>query len=261
MSLSLSCALSLEGLTSNHNPVVIVHSYYHENDEIIPVPCDVLCSLIRMGHEFGIQKILDDALSRLKKYYTSDLSAWEDGDRRAKFVTAGPTDHLSAIQVAYLTNTPSILPTAFLEMCHSVEDHIVTLSTCDAGCQCDLTPDDVVKATMGRAALTADVTARLLAIHASVPAPQCSTPERCAFVAQRLLQADVRSGIPGDICTWEAALKFQPLYMRYWGKFEDQLCASCRTKSRAEDERLRKSAWRNLPQFFRLEVEDWPASI
>ena len=110
-----------------------MHSYYYENDEIIPVPCDVLCSLIRMGHEFGIQKVLDDALSRLKKYYTSDLSAWEDGDRRANFVTVGPTDHLLAIQAAYLTNTPSILPTAFLEMCHRVEDHIVTLSSCSAG--------------------------------------------------------------------------------------------------------------------------------
>ena len=75
MSLSLSCALSLESPTSTDDPVAIVHSYYHENDEIIPVPCDVLCSLIRMGHEFGIQKVLDDALSRLKKYYTSDLSA------------------------------------------------------------------------------------------------------------------------------------------------------------------------------------------
>ncbi|KAM5541916.1 hypothetical protein V8D89_004226 [Ganoderma adspersum] len=228
------------------------NDYYHQNDEIVPVPCEVLCSLIRMGHKFAIKKVLDDALSRLKKHYTSDLSVWEDRERRAKFVTVAPTDHPLAIQAAYLTNTPSILPTAFLEMCHCVEGHIMTLSTCGTGCQYGPIASDVVQATTGRAALTANVTARLLAIHASVPAPQCRTQERCALVAQHLLRAEIRSGVHAGICTWEAA--FQPLCTRYWGRFEDQLCALCRDKSRAEDEQLRTLAWKNLPGFFGLPV-------
>ena len=231
-------------------------SYYHEDDEIVPVPCEILCSLIRMGHRFAIPKVLNDAISRLKKYYTSDLTTWGDAERRTKFVNVGATDHLLAIQVAYLTDTPSILPAAFLEMCPHVENNIVTLSTCDADNQGGLTAERIVQATTGKAALTASVTTRLLAIHTSVPASQCATQEHCAIAAQQQLRADVRSGIFAYLCTYDAAL--EPLYTRCWGQLEDELCSLCRDESRAADERLRKSAWKNLPDFFGLQVDDWP---
>lgn len=208
-----------------------------------------------MGHKFAIKKVLDDALSRLRKYYTSDLSAWEDWDRRAKYVDVGASNHLLAIEAAYLTDTPSILPTAFLEICPHIETHIVTLSTPDADSQRGLTADRVVQATTRKAALTANVTTRLLAIHTAVPAPQCATQERCVLATQQLLRADVRSGIFGFLCACEAA--FQPLYARYWGNFEDELCSLCRDESRDTDEELQRSAWKNLPHFFGLEIDDW----
>ena len=231
-------------------------SYYHEDDEIVPVPCEILCSLIRMGHRFAIPKVLNDAISRLKKYHTSDLTTWGNAERRAKFVNVGATDHLLMIQVAYLIDMPSILPTAFLDMCPHVENHIVTLSTCDADNQGGLTAERVVQATAGKAALTASVTTRLLAIHTAVPASQCATQERCEIAAQQQLRADVRSGIFAYLCTYDAAL--EPLYTRCWGLLEDELCSLCRDESRAADERLLKSAWKNLPDFFGLQVDDWP---
>ena len=89
-----------------------------------------------------------------------------------------------------------------------------------------------------------------------MPASQCATQERCAIAAQQQLRADVRSGIFAYLCTYDAAL--EPLYTRCWGQLEDELCSLCRDESRAADERLLKSAWKNLPDFFGLQVDDWP---
>ena len=74
-----------------------------------------------MGHKYAIPKVLNDALSRLKRYYTSDLSTWSDKPRRAKHVSVSFEDYLRVIEVAYLTNTTSILPSAFLDMAYWVE--------------------------------------------------------------------------------------------------------------------------------------------
>ncbi|PIL33321.1 hypothetical protein GSI_04772 [Ganoderma sinense ZZ0214-1] len=65
----------------------------------------VLASLVR---------VLDDALSRLKIYYTNDLAAWQDPDARARYVAARDADAPTGILLALITNTLSLLPAAFL---------------------------------------------------------------------------------------------------------------------------------------------------
>ena len=81
---------------------------------MLPVPLEVLASLIRIAHKYVVRDVLDDALSRLKKYYTNDLSAWQDSGTRARYVSAEDADAPIVIQLARLTDTPSLLPTAFL---------------------------------------------------------------------------------------------------------------------------------------------------
>ncbi|KAI1787715.1 hypothetical protein LXA43DRAFT_1028058 [Ganoderma leucocontextum] len=231
--------------------------YYHENDEIVPVPCKVLCSLIRMGHKYAIPKVLNDALSRLKRYYTSDLSLWDDQDRRGRYVTVGAKDHIPTIQVAHLTNTPSILPSAFLDMAYFAEDDIVTLSKCGAQCQCGLSPELVRQALRGKAAIIANITGRLLAIHTVVPASKCPTPERCTMVAHQVLRTEIWMGGFRTKCS--IVTVFQPLCAWYWREVKDRLCPSCMNASRTTDEDLRKSEWKELPRFFSLKIDDWPA--
>ncbi|KAI1787711.1 hypothetical protein LXA43DRAFT_1097993 [Ganoderma leucocontextum] len=231
--------------------------YYRENDETISVPCNVLCSLIRMGHKYAIHKVLNDALSRLKKYYTSDLGAWADEQRRTRYVAVGDADHLLAIEVAYLTNTLSILPTAFLEMCSLIERHIVTLSTCEA--QCGLTAERVVQALNGKVALTANVTTRLLAMHSAVPVPRCQNQGHCTMIAQ-----EVRRTVYARVGSLQLRNMFghvwHPLYTYFWGSFVARLCPSCKNASVAVDEEMRQKAWTGLPGSFGLSVDGWPVN-
>ena len=92
----------------------MIISYYYDGDTLTAVPFEVLASLIRMGHKYALQDILDHALSRLKKYYTDDLAGWKDPASRERYVTATDDDALTAVALARLTNTPSLLPTALL---------------------------------------------------------------------------------------------------------------------------------------------------
>ena len=94
--------------------LIVSLSYYYDRDTLLSVPFDILASLIRMAHKYMVQDVLDDALSRLKKYYTSDLSAWQNSSFRARYVKAKKERAPTAIALARLTDTPSLLPTAFL---------------------------------------------------------------------------------------------------------------------------------------------------
>ncbi|KAM5531292.1 hypothetical protein V8D89_015047 [Ganoderma adspersum] len=89
-------------------------NYYYDGDALIAVPFEALASLVRMAHKYAVPDILDHALSRLKKYYTNDLVAWQNSDARARYVAAKDRHALMVIKLARLTNTPSLLPTAFL---------------------------------------------------------------------------------------------------------------------------------------------------
>ena len=230
-------------------------SYYYENDELIPVQFDVLYSLIVMGHKYAIPSILNDALSRLKKYHTSDLSSCENYPQRARYVTTRPPDFLLAVQVARLTNTPSILPSAYLEMSRHAEQLVMMLPEFH-GEQLGLTAEIVTQALRGKAALIEGVTSRILAISTAVPAPQCPTQSQCAMLAHGLLG---RLNVSGEIeikLSCEFAL--QPLYEWFWGVAANALCTCCQEASKRVDEEMRQRVWKTLPQHFRLEVDGWP---
>ncbi|TBU44939.1 hypothetical protein BD309DRAFT_957268 [Dichomitus squalens] len=229
--------------------------YYYENDELIPVQFDVLYSLINMGHKYAIPSILNDALSRLKKYYPSDLSAWENYPQRARYVTIRPPDFLLAVQVARLTNTFSILPSAYLEMSRHAEQLVMMLPEFHDG-QLGLTAEIITQALRGKAALIEGVTSRILAISTAVPAPQCPTQSQCALLAHGLLG---RLNVSGEIETkLSCEVALQPLYDWFWGVAANALCACCQEASRRVDEEMRQRVWKTLPQHFRLEVDGWP---
>ena len=208
-------------------------SYYHDNDEVVPVPCTVLCSLVRMGHKYAILKVLNDALSRLKRYYTSDLSIWSDRSRRAEYVSVSFNDYLQAIEVAYLTNTSSILPSAYLDMANLVDTDILKLSDCDGQYQCGLTPKLVQRVVVEKAAIIANMTSRMISLHTAVPALECLTADHCVMIAHQALRL---RGL------WHVLfyLHLQPLYQWHWLSHEHQLCPSCQDASGAKDLELLK---------------------
>ncbi|KAI0657090.1 hypothetical protein C8Q70DRAFT_1157923, partial [Cubamyces menziesii] len=89
-------------------------NYFYRQDVVIPTAFPILSALIRMSHKYGVQDIYDTALSRLKKFYTSDFETWCDVEGRKHYVQTSPADALAVIEIAHITDNPSLMPSAYL---------------------------------------------------------------------------------------------------------------------------------------------------
>ncbi|KAM5537023.1 hypothetical protein V8D89_009352 [Ganoderma adspersum] len=219
-------------------------NYYYDCDAVIPVPFSVLASLVRMAHKYAVPDVLADALSRLKKYYTDDLATWQDPSARARHVAAVEEDGPSAIHLARLTNTPSLLPAAFL-VCST---ELATLWDQDPDSACvsrmaALSVPDQSHAIVGRGFL---VQAR--AFHLLGDAPLAALHGKPYLFKSSMSEAHALAPM-ADIF-WARC--------SHWRKF----CESCREALVEEDGMVIRLLWCHLPHLFglRVDADSWPPS-
>ncbi|KAI0657089.1 hypothetical protein C8Q70DRAFT_1055981 [Cubamyces menziesii] len=245
--------------------------YYEHTGYAFSITFENLSALIRLGHKYQIQDIVDDGVARLKRFYPIDYCEWEDRAIRSVYVTATGADAPEAISLAYLTDTPSILPTAYLTCAtlgsepppvegededededggETAEDHSL-LSLVRT-----LAPSDLERVISGKLALGRSRAVRLLSILRAVPAPYCTREERCMIAHQRNLREcrvdDFKHAVDG-------AQAFEPLHEWLWESVDEvALCGACATESSQIDERMALGTWCELPSMFNLSVEGWP---
>ena len=227
-------------------------SYYYANDEMLPVSFGILASLIRMGHKYGIAHILNDALGRLKKYYPSDQATWLDVSGRAKHVTAAPLDAITAIELARLTDTPSIIPTAYLVCCDQIK-------TRDGTIVHRLDPEDASRVLWAHAALGRYAANRILSLSVTMPCSTCESPVSCSQASRRLTRARCLA-IPVD-SAWrkmDHRSVFAPLDDWFLGDSMPRPCPQCVAAVRTYDLEERTRLWKILPAILKTEVPDWP---
>ena len=129
-----------------------------------------------MAHKYAVQDVLDHALSRLQKYYTNDLAAWRDAATRARYIQVNDAQAFGVIELARLTNTPSLLPTAFLT-CTT----LLTSSLSNEGVPVlsSLPSPDQLLLLIGREYLLHVCSERPLRLLAAAQATGCTTPAAC----------------------------------------------------------------------------------
>ncbi|KAI0365135.1 hypothetical protein BV20DRAFT_973566 [Pilatotrama ljubarskyi] len=232
-------------------------NYFYRRDEPIPVPFHILASLIRMSHKYGVQDLYNTALARLKKFYTSDFDAWDDKKARRRYVTTTAADALTVLELARLTNTPSLLPTAYLICCSLDKARRVKKRTRhERPLLAELSPWDLKHVVTGKAKLAQRRAARLLGLLRAAPCEGCSRPEKCAYAVQRTLQridlAELEQGM-------DDALAFDHLFGWFWTRGQvERLCGRCMTASDEAHTKLRLETWYKLPEIFGIEVPGWP---
>ena len=236
-------------------------SFYHDKDMIIPIQFPVLASLIRMGHKYAVQDVLDNALARLKRYYTTDFAAWQDSAARARYVLSNDIkDAFVAIELARLTNTQSILPTAFLECCGHMPSTFLDLPDEVRPSRLDykdrisaLSSPDLGRLFRGKVYLTRYCAARILRLVNEVPCSQCFAPDACAATRSSALEFCLRgTGIRG---TFDDQSAFLPLAEKFWDEDDwDQFCDRCRASSIRADNEAREQLWDRLPNIFALSL-------
>ncbi|KAI0628902.1 hypothetical protein C8Q77DRAFT_1220720 [Trametes polyzona] len=172
---------------------------YYLGDDPVAIDWEELSTLIQMGEKYGVRDLVETGIARLKKYYPTTLDTWDHLTRRRMSVNFPIRAAPRVLALAELTNTPTLLPGAYLDCCA-----LATMTTYDLKFPKDgddkadepvyvndldvLAPAERARVMAAAERLATARTARMLAVHRAVPCEFCTRPERCALSAQRTMQ-------------------------------------------------------------------------
>ena len=139
---------------------------------------DAVVSVVVLSHKYQMDELLTQAMSHLRDYYTSDFDEWSKLDRKTT-ISPTPADAVSAINIAALTQTPSILPVAFLEAC--LAGATVLKGAMRGGVFLDpLIYPDAERVLDGRAAVLQRTGVAVARIFNPKPSPSCRNDYQCS---------------------------------------------------------------------------------
>ncbi|KAI0742413.1 hypothetical protein C8Q80DRAFT_1188200 [Daedaleopsis nitida] len=213
---------------------------------------DAVSAVILLAHKYQIDQLLAQSLSHLLEYYTDDFDEWI---KPARNTCLRPThiDAISAINLAHLTKTHSILPLALLDA--SMAGSLVLRGCMRGGCVAEgLAFPDLQCVIDGRAAVLEHCSRALARIFAPETAVTCTDSRRCtrsfahkARVLEDMLEILYREGMAR---AW--AEEFRNDLGSGW-----LICEECRTMVKRKDLEERREFWDALPGLFKLEIEGW----
>ncbi|TFK84644.1 hypothetical protein K466DRAFT_496187 [Polyporus arcularius HHB13444] len=217
-----------------------------------PMEFGALASIVRMGHKYQVDAILDEALRRLNTVYTSDFATWDENEGGSTaLITVRVADGIEAVNLFLLVGRKDMLVAAFY-MCGLLDvDHLIDGIPRADGTLERLSTYDLQRCLTAQMALVKH-DARILAelLHTDAPA-DCTCPSK--DFRRTLLDArhaDVVSALH-DI------LDPLPIHSTYGVETIDDLeaeglCDTCGEALRAHHTALRRDLWGRLPAFFRL---------
>lgn len=242
------------------------------------VDIDTLSAVIRLDHKYELTALCEEALGYLTSYYTTDFDTWT-----SKWNTSGwqpqPVHAIGAIALARLTNTPSILPTAFYTCCTLSPHDLVRGYTSKYGVQHRLDDADLERCLQMRDALThfnARLAVTLLCGSTSPRCPYAGAPARFRVCARTLTAVMERSAVVGAVPHALADTRVLDTWLDNIVGFDlgdagmaqiqavvggSGLCQFCRASVEEKDMKLRREAWAYLPTALGIPVESWGVSV
>ena len=232
---------------------------------MIPVPFNILASLIRTAHKYNIPDVLEDALYRLKKFYTCDLATWLNPATRARYVTSeNVEDAITAIKLGTLTQTLSVLPTAFLASTRLVEELRDDGDEAASGLLiASLAVPQQAQLIAAKGRLAQVCVKRTLHITGAIPSTYCSSQESCTAVRRNPVNKLI-DNLATLVRTFSAADTLRPLHREFWGDgYWRRFCTRCKDALKEADETARRELWLGLPRYLGLEMceRHWPATL
>jgi len=200
-------------------------------------------SLIRLGLKYEIARLHKDGLERLKTCFPSkwsheNWSALVLGE--SDVMTFEPKDAITAVALARLTNTDSILPTAFYR--------VIALSPDDVPYE-DLSFGDMIRCLKGKDKLLAAKTASSAWVFACrTCSPSCLSQTSCKGIIRSLPEKAHRLQ---SLTTYLALNPIIP------ASSDLRLCFHCLAMIQAKDWQARGELFSNLPSCFDMTVDGW----
>ncbi|KAI0640939.1 hypothetical protein C8Q79DRAFT_920687 [Trametes meyenii] len=227
--------------------------YRSENDSLISP--QALSAVIRLSYKYRAIKLQEQSLSCLRSFYTDDF----DTDFKSIAFDVNEFSPIEAIHLAHLTDTLSILPTAFYQC---VTDQVINCTLTrgysrEDGTRLHFDLADIQRCINGQRMLTAANLDAAFSLMQQQPCPRCTNPTHCSRVLSEIWR-QMRLELPNVAASAVEVWYHEPERQNIDGGWdEDYLCRTCLDSLRGRDEEERKKIWDKLPEIFGLPMENW----
>ncbi|KAI0706733.1 hypothetical protein C8T65DRAFT_225727 [Cerioporus squamosus] len=198
-----------------------------------------LSSLIRMGHKYQLEYTVEAALEYLQPYYPSRLTEWEA--MRAGPPNFSALDHIGVVNIARLTDTPDLLPVAFLHCCALDPKVLREGFKREDGTWEKLSPEDLATVLIARAELIkADALDCLYILRIG---QNCEDPDGCSETLMTVLSEHIGAQ------EWKES--FEAGWRQSWKAYLEGIdmvpCEGCTDEIEEREQEKVEELWNNWP--------------
>ena len=209
-----------------------------------------LSALARLAHKYQIDVVERYAIGRLKEVFTNNFEAWEREVYVFNESFIAPCNPIDSIDLARLTNAPSMLPLSFY-LCAQDMNLIVDGQKREDGTCTMLSNADMKRCIAGYGELCRMSEPMLQQTFLAPPPPNfCETPSECKHAVKRMVKRFGLKKTLHHLTTWEPHIEEE---------FDG--CDACSKAAIERDKAARRELWKKLPRIFGLQDEvkgHWP---
>ncbi|KZT64426.1 hypothetical protein DAEQUDRAFT_732659 [Daedalea quercina L-15889] len=213
-----------------------------------------VANCIRLGHKYAIMDLLEDSMREFKCYFPVDFKSWD-----TKYELPKPIHPVVAVNLARLTNTPSILPAA-LYLCCQMDGAELSSCAYTGDSRNAVSQVDLARCINGKAKLCTRAAHMIREIFAPIENASCSVSDnRCKLsLSEKQLEWSNASELDGRDCdllrSWGSYIRRHDRKIR--PKPASPMCASCIAALCQREKAVRKGLWSDLPELCGLEKDD-----
>ncbi|TFK85581.1 hypothetical protein K466DRAFT_601028 [Polyporus arcularius HHB13444] len=214
---------------------------------------DEIASLIRLGHKYQIQQLVDSSIAYLRRYYPHDFDAWDKLGQHKRPPNFRSLNTIGVVSLARLTGCMDLLPAALLAICFFRKDCAFSSvpSAAPGGPIEKLSMDDIQLCFYARVELAAVGVEMGLRICYPVVANTCAQPRTCKAALIDLISTQHENG--HALC---ALNPFRP-YSACYQSARATICRSCYAMLEERDRSERRAMWKKLPELLGIVVNGW----
>ena len=209
------------------------------------VSFDQVFAVVRLSHKYQVDDILQQAMTHLKRHYTTRPLTEPMPFTR--------THGIGAVNLAILTETPMILTRALLD-CASLGSAVLDGWTREDGSVEHLSASHLRTVMDARDRLIIESFYSLKEIVSGYPGIHCAGRELCKSAILELLLR----GMDAANGAFEPQALFESWKDLLEGDRNPGLCSACVQDFCKNEEDVLADIWSRLPSLFRLNMQGWP---
>ncbi|PIL26525.1 hypothetical protein GSI_12283 [Ganoderma sinense ZZ0214-1] len=217
--------------------------------------CDELSALARLSHKYQIHDVEKQALDLLRETYVDDFDKWYFAfpSFTDSSVSLPYTHCIGVVNIARLTNTPSLLPSA-LYFCCALGSDLLDSWKREDGCIEHLSIDDLKRCFTAKGRLCHRRVKMMYEVFEDRVSTGCLQANKCCAALREMALSITREKLP-PVAHCEALTGWENLICTKVCLYP--VCLQCKEELHMRDVRARRELWDKLPEIFEIIVPGW----